>query len=188
MGSEAMESELNAMGFKTIGVGKDESLYTLDTDVWRSTEFEKNVSDVLVGFDKDFNFTKLLRASSYIKAGANFIGSNEDAELPLNRDDLLIPGTGCIIASVKFGTKKEPTIVGKPSRLAFDLINELTGGTKPEECAMFGDRLDTDIQFGKNCGLKTVLTLTGVTSENQLSNSSIQPDLVIRDFGDLFEK
>ena len=28
----------------------------------------------------------------------------------------------------------------------------------------------------------------GVTSENQLSNSSIQPDLVIRDFGDLFEK
>ena len=80
----------------------------------------------MVGFDKDFNFTKLLRASSYIKAGANFIGSNEDAELPLNRDDLLIPGTGCIIASVKFGTKKEPTIVGKPSRLAFDLINELT--------------------------------------------------------------
>ena len=44
---------------------------------------------------------------------------------------------------------------------AFDLINELTGGTKPEECAMFGDRIDTDIQFGKNCGLKTVLTLTG---------------------------
>ena len=143
----------------------DESLYTLDTDVWRATEFEKNVSDVLVGFDKDFNFTKLLRASSYIKAGANFIGSNEDAELPLNRDDLLIPGTGCIIASVKFGTKKEPTIVGKPSRLAFDLISELTGGTKPEECAMFGDRLDTDIQFGKNCGLKTVLTLTGKSQD-----------------------
>ena len=33
-----------------------------------------------------------------------------------------------------------------------------------------------------------VIYILGVTNENQLSTSSIQPDLVIRDFGDLFEK
>ena len=29
---------------------------------------------------------------------------------------------------------------------------------------MFGDRLDTDIQFGKNGGISTLLVLTGATS------------------------
>ena len=72
------------------------------------------------------NYKKLLSDQSYIKAGANFIASNEDAELPLARDDLCVPGTGSIIASVKFASKKEPIVVGKPSPLAFDLIRELS--------------------------------------------------------------
>ena len=42
-------------------------MYTMDTDVWRNAEFDKRVSDVMVAFDQDFNFTKVLRASSYIK-------------------------------------------------------------------------------------------------------------------------
>ena len=90
------------------------------------------------------------------------MASNCDAELPLGRDDLCVPGTGSIVAAVEFATKKEPEVVGKPSPLAFELIKELTGNeTKPEETAMFGDRLDTDIKFGVNSGLTTVLTLTG---------------------------
>ena len=47
---------------------------------------------------------------------------------------------------------------------------------------MFGDRLDTDIQFGINCGLTTVLTLTGITSETDAQKSSIKPDYIIPDF------
>ena len=47
---------------------------------------------------------------------------------------------------------------------------------------MFGDRLDTDIQFGINCGLTTVLTLTGITSETDAQKSSIKPDHIIPDF------
>ena len=31
MGSEAMEKEMKLFGFKSIGTGKDDSLYTLDT-------------------------------------------------------------------------------------------------------------------------------------------------------------
>jgi ribonucleotide monophosphatase NagD (HAD superfamily) len=40
---------------------------------------EENVSDVLVAFDPNFNYTKMLRAASYINNGANFIVTNEDA-------------------------------------------------------------------------------------------------------------
>ena len=75
---------------------------------------------------------------------------------------------------------------GKPSELAFDLISLRSGGSvKAESTAMFGDRLDTDIQFGKNAKLTTVLTLTGVTDDALLEKSDIKPDFVIRDFTDL---
>ena len=50
---------------------------------------------------------------------------------------------------------------------------------------MFGDRLDTDIEFGKNCKMTTVLTLTGITTPDILAASPIQPDYVISSFCDL---
>ena len=52
---------------------------------------------------------------------------------------------------------------------------------------MVGDRLDTDILFGKNGGLRTMLVLTGVTSEDRLldESNSIQPDLYTEGLKDL---
>jgi len=50
---------------------------------------------------------------------------------------------------------------------------------------MVGDRLDTDIAFGKNGGLTTLLVLTGVTEWDDLNTSSIQPNYVIESFGHL---
>lgn len=37
-------------------------------------------------------------------------------------------------------------------------------GLEPSKCLMVGDRLDTDIMLGSSCGLKTLLTLTGVST------------------------
>ncbi|KAF2539665.1 hypothetical protein F2Q68_00020314 [Brassica cretica] len=43
---------------------------------------------------------------------------------------------------------------------------------------MVGDRLDTDVLFGQNAGCKTLLVLSGCTSESNLldENSKIEPD------------
>jgi 4-nitrophenyl phosphatase len=52
---------------------------------------------------------------------------------------------------------------------------------------MVGDRLDTDIQFGKAGGVGTLLVLTGVTSKGDLAapNPAVVPDFVTKSIGDL---
>ena len=53
---------------------------------------------------------------------------------------------------------------------------------------MIGDRLNTDIQFGKNGGLATLLVLTGITEESEITGpnpSPIVPDYVTKSLGDL---
>lgn len=50
---------------------------------------------------------------------------------------------------------------------------------------MIGDQIPTDIFFGKNCGMSTLLTMTGVTDPEILRRSKIQPDWVINSFEEL---
>lgn len=52
---------------------------------------------------------------------------------------------------------------------------------------MVGDRLDTDILFGKSGGVGTLLVLTGVTSKGDLADIKADrvPDFVTGSVGDL---
>lgn len=58
----------------------------------------------------------------------------------------------------------------------------------PQIC-MVGDRLDTDILFGKNGGLTTMLCLSGVTSEETLlsPDNPIHPDCYVDSLAALLE-
>lgn len=60
-------------------------------------------------------------------------------------------------------------------------------GLKPDQMCMVGDRLDTDIMFGKNGGLATLLVLSGVTTEEELlsTSNSIHPDYYTSQLPDL---
>ena len=52
---------------------------------------------------------------------------------------------------------------------------------------MVGDRLDTDIAFGKNGGMGTLLVFTGVTSREALEDDQkgVKPDYIIDSLGSL---
>jgi len=62
-------------------------------------------------------------------------------------------------------------------------------GLDPTRTLMIGDRLNTDILFGINGGLATLLVLTGVTQEADIAPgpgaSPIVPDYVTQSIGDL---
>lgn len=69
-------------------------------------------------------------------------------------------GNGSMVGAIVGSTKREPTTVGKPSDFMLKNISASLG-LRPEQICMVGDRLDTDIMFGKNGGLTTGLVLSG---------------------------
>lgn len=51
---------------------------------------------------------------------------------------------------------------------------------------MVGDRLDTDIAFGTNGNIATLMVLTGVSTEEEAvdPNQPIKPSYIIQSFGE----
>lgn len=72
-------------------------------------------------------------------------------------------GTGCLLKAVETGAQRQAQTVGKPNHFMFDCVANQFGLDRAR-CLMVGDRMDTDIMLGSNCGLKTLLTLTGVST------------------------
>src|SRR5439155_22397 len=58
-------------------------------------------------------------------------------------------------------------------------------GMTASECAIVGDRLETDIVMGKRLGLATVLVLTGITPAGDPRIAEIAPDLILSSLRDL---
>lgn len=69
-------------------------------------------------------------------------------------------GNGSMVGALVGSTKREPLTVGKPSEFMLENIANTFKLQRSEIC-MVGDRLDTDIMFGKNGGLATCLVLSG---------------------------
>jgi ribonucleotide monophosphatase NagD (HAD superfamily) len=52
-------------------------------------------------------------------------------------------------------------------------------GTAPEDAALVGDRLLTDVAMGQRVGMAGVLVLSGATAPAALADSEIRPDYVV---------
>ncbi|KFW03647.1 Phosphoglycolate phosphatase, partial [Eurypyga helias] len=101
--------------------------------------------------------------------------------------------SGCLVKAVETAAQREAFIVGKPNRYMFDcVVSEFN--IDPARTIMVGDRLDTDILMGNNCGLTTLLTLTGVTTLDEVkghlesdcpARQSLVPDYYVDSIADL---
>uniref|UniRef100_A0A6U2ZAY6 Phosphoglycolate phosphatase n=1 Tax=Lotharella globosa TaxID=91324 RepID=A0A6U2ZAY6_9EUKA len=142
---------------------------------------DPNVGAVIVGFDYGINYYKIQYAQLCINEnpGCHFIATNLDALTHLT-DAQEWAGNGAMVGAIKGCTGKEPVVVGKPSPLLIDYLVQKFGLQK-DRILMVGDRLDTDIVFGNENGLKSCLTLTGVTTEKKLlsDENKIIPDVYV---------
>src|SRR5438105_261688 len=139
-----------------------------------------NVDWVIAGLDRAFDYTKLTAATRAILSGARFVATNADALLPIEGGQV-VPGAGSIVAAIQTATAIEPIIVGKPEPGLFEHGLARLGGLPPDQVAMIGDRLDTDVFGGRRAGLRTILVLTGVTTLAEAAAAIPPPDATLKD-------
>ena len=136
------------------------------------------VDYVVVAFDRTFDYRKLDVALQAVKRhGARLIGTNPDRTCPT--EDGEIPDAAGMIGAVEgvTGQRVDP-IVGKPSPIMLRVALERLG-LEARDCAVVGDRLETDIAMGKAAGLATILVLTGITPPGDPAIARWQPDHVL---------
>ncbi|KAF4379166.1 hypothetical protein G4B88_010560 [Cannabis sativa] len=177
IGGEGILEELQLAGFTSFGGPEDdEKLAELKPN--SLFEHDKSVGAVVVGLDPRINYYKLQYGTLCIREnpGCVFIATNRDSVGHMTNLQEW-PGAGCMVAAICGSTQKEPIVVGKPSTFMMDFLLERYNISCSRMC-MVGDRLDTDILFGRNAGCKTLLVLSGVTTLPTLEDPSntIQPD------------
>ncbi|KAG5116245.1 hypothetical protein JHK84_042358 [Glycine max] len=99
-----------------------------------------------------------------------------------------ISGAGCMVAAICGSTQKEPVVAGKPSTFMMEFLLKKFNVSCSKMCTV-GDRLDTDVLFGQNAGCKTLLVLSGCTTQSALQDPSnnIQPDYYTSKISDMLD-
>ncbi len=121
---------------------------------------------VVVGLDTQLTYLRLVVASDCIRAGATFIATNRDPIYPTERG--LRPGAGSVVALLEAATGVTPLSIGKPEPYLLEEAARAVGGDA-RDAVMIGDNVLTDIAAARRVGARSILMLTGVTSEAQLA-------------------
>lgn len=159
------------------GAGVSEALEGAGIEVVDPPSIEVDL--VVVGWDLDYTYDKMKRATLAITKGARLIATNDDAAYPA--PDGLWPGTGAIVASIERATGVTAEVMGKPHEPMMDAVARRVEGC--EHIAMVGDRPETDLAGGAARGWTTILVLSGVTT----SPDGVEPipDVVVESLADL---
>ena len=144
------------------------------------------VECVVMGFDTELTFQKLWDVSKLLltRKDLPYIATNPDLVCPTEFGS--VPDCGSVCIGIKNATGREPIVIGKPTPLMPQLAMD-KWGVAPENTAVIGDRIYTDIKSGLNAGTLTVLVLSGETTTEILEASEEKPHLVLSDAGEMLK-
>eukprot|EP00929_Paragymnodinium_shiwhaense_P108117 TRINITY_DN7443_c0_g1_i4.p2 TRINITY_DN7443_c0_g1~~TRINITY_DN7443_c0_g1_i4.p2 ORF type:complete len:390 (-),score=124.01 TRINITY_DN7443_c0_g1_i4:122-1291(-) len=192
IGETGIGEELDLIGVPWFGAEADKDKVA-ELKPGGKVDHDHDVGAVIVGFDRNVNYYKLQYAQLCLNEnpGCEFIATNLDRVTHLT-DAQEWAGNGTMVGAIEGCTGRKPNVVGKPAPLMIDYIANKYNISDRSRICMVGDRLDTDIAFGRNNGLRTCLTLCGVTSEDQLlekvpriaGTEGVQPDFYVKTIND----
>ncbi|EJD51795.1 p-nitrophenyl phosphatase [Auricularia subglabra TFB-10046 SS5] len=185
IGETGMEEELADEGIAFIG-GTDPADSKLGPFSLGEHEHDESVAAVLCGLDTSITYRKLSRAFQFLTRNPEcaFLATNTDSTYPAGGG--FLPGAGSISAPLRYALKRDPIAIGKPESTMLDCI-KAKHDFDPKRTIMVGDRLETDIEFGQNGGISTLLVLTGVAQESDITgpNATTVPEYLTSSIGDL---
>ena len=132
---------------------------------------------VVVGLDRNVTYEQFKIATLCIRAGAVFIGTNGDTNLP--SEEGMIPSAGALVERVRYATQQEPIMIGKPQKTIVEMALKASG-LKKSEVLMVGDNYQTDVQAGINTGVDTLLVYTGLSKPADIEHAEIKPTYTVK--------
>jgi NagD protein len=150
---------------------------------------EETPDAVVVAFDYDLNYDRLCRTAWFIKQGLPYIATHPDKVCPTNQPTVL-PDCAAICALLETATGRKPEAVpGKPNPEMLQAVLD-RHQLRPDETAMIGDRLYTDVRMARDAGVLAVLTLTGEANaaEAQQLPKEHRPDLIVKNLTQLAQQ
>jgi NagD protein len=143
---------------------------------------DKDPDYVVVGEGRSLNFEMAEQALRMILGGAKLVATNMDPNCPTQNG--LRPGCGAVVAMLEAASGVKAFSVGKPSPIMLRAARKEMG-LSTDETVVIGDTMETDILGGTQLEYKTILVLSGSTSEKDLRNYAYQPDLIVPSLAEL---
>jgi HAD superfamily hydrolase (TIGR01458 family) len=146
------------------------------------TEFGP-VKYVLVGDVREcLSYAAFDAAFRHLMAGAELLA------LQRGRNFLRSDGphldTGAFVALLEYASAKQARVLGKPAPAFFQMaLHDL--GCSPDEVAVVGDDITTDVAGAKAIGAFSILVQTGKYDAAALEGATVQPDLIIASIAQL---
>ena len=140
---------------------------------------------IVLGYDTEINYEKLTKSSIFLHNGVPLVASHPDIVCPSPEGGL--PDVGAFLALFEATTGKKPVhICGKPNpEMLNHKIREI--GLEPNQVAMIGDRLYTDMEMANRVGCLSVLVLSGEATEDDANNSSQNIDVMVNSVANLIQ-
>ncbi len=140
------------------------------------TESLNEVDCIVMGNDTELTFKKLDDISYLLSTrDLRYIATNPDLVCPTEYGS--VPDCGSVCEMIFNATGKRPLFIGKPEP-EMPLIAMKNTGYSPNETAVIGDRIYTDIKSGINAGCLSILVMSGETTSEILEKSEDKPTFV----------
>src|SRR5215203_3600447 len=133
---------------------------------------------VIIGEGRTIMLESVDKAINMIMNGSKLIATNLDPNCPTGNGKYRA-GCGAFVAMIEVATGKQAFSVGKPSPIMMRMARKALG-LATAETIMIGDTMGTDILGAGSMGFTTVLTLSGVTKQEDLNQFGYAPDFTVQ--------
>jgi len=128
----------------------------------------ENADLVLIGRKEENNFSEINEIIKYVSLGKNILSLNKDLTFPTEFGEK--PGNGAVVKIIEDELSINIPTLGKSGDhySSYFIQNKITVNY------VIGDRVDTDIIFGKNLNAKTFLVSSGIKNYLDVNIADIQ--------------